>query len=144
MCLCGAIHSRFYAQWLAVQTTALAAAPLTAWNVSNMALDPKSKERLEALGRRLPQPLATPEKTEATPIRKLHPVETEQNPEELFRQLMQVSPDGNVPDHLLARLKSMEAKKSETTKIKQKNNQIIEKDTLYTEFQQLLLEQDEV
>jgi len=38
----------------------------------------------------------------------------------------------------------MEAKKSETTKIKQKNNQIIEKDTLYTEFQQLLLEQDEV
>jgi hypothetical protein len=109
-----------------------------------MALDPKSKERLEALGRRLPQPLATPEKTEATPIRKLHPVETEQNPEELFRQLMQVSPDGNVPDHLLARLKSMEAKKSETTKIKQKNNQIIENDTLYIEFQQLLLEQDEV
>jgi hypothetical protein len=49
-----------------------------------------------------------------------------------------------VPDHLLARLKSMEAKKLETTKIRQKNNQIIEKDTLYTEFQQLLLEQDEV
>jgi len=45
---------------------------------------------------------------------------------------------------LIARLKSLEAKKSETTTIKQKNNQFIEKDTLYTEFQQLLLEQDEV
>jgi hypothetical protein len=35
-------------------------------------------------------------------------VETEQNPEQLFRELMQVSPDGTVPEHLMQRLKEAE------------------------------------
>ena len=38
-----------------------------------------------------------------------HRVETEKNPEELFRELMKASQDGTVPEHLMARLKQMEA-----------------------------------
>ena len=41
-----------------------------------------------------------------------HKVETEDNPEELFRELMKVSEDGTVPEHLMARLKQLEAKRS--------------------------------
>ena len=39
-------------------------------------------------------------------------METEQNPEELFRELMQVSQDGTVPEHLMARLKRLEDQRS--------------------------------
>jgi hypothetical protein len=35
-------------------------------------------------------------------------VETEQDPRQLFRELMQVSPDGTVPPHLLERLRRLE------------------------------------
>ena len=77
-----------------------------------MALDPRSRERLEALGRRLPQPLPAPE---PRPGRKppessapRHPVEIEENPEQLFRELMAASADGTVPPHLLERLQQLE------------------------------------
>lgn len=76
-----------------------------------MPLDPRSRERLEALGRSLPQPLPAPEpirsrKAEASVPR--HPVETEEDPEQLFRELMAASPDGSVPPHLLERLRQLE------------------------------------
>ena len=43
-----------------------------------------------------------------------HPVETEKDPEELFRELMKASQDGTVPEHLMARLKQLEAQRKPT------------------------------
>ena len=76
-----------------------------------MPLDPRSRERLEALGRTLPQPLPAPEpprprRGDAAAPR--HAVETEENPEQLFRELMAASADGRVPPHLLDRLSQLE------------------------------------
>lgn len=74
-----------------------------------MSLDPRSRERLEALGRSLPQPLPTPEPRRQKPASEArHPVEREQNPEQLFRELMTASKDGSVPPHLLERLRQLE------------------------------------
>ena len=76
-----------------------------------MGFDPRSLERLRDLGRRLPQPLPKPEPPAPAPTarEKRHIVETETDPELLFRELMQASPDGTVPPHLLERLRGLEA-----------------------------------
>ena len=78
-----------------------------------MSFDPRSLERLRQLGRQLPQALPEPA-TPATPKARQvkHKVETEQNPEQLFRELMQVSQDGTVPEHLMDRLKQLEGQRS--------------------------------
>ena len=74
-----------------------------------MAFDPRSRERLEALGRRLPQPLPAPQPDPPPPARRRqHAIETEDDPAQLFRELMRASPDGSVPDHLLQRLRELE------------------------------------
>lgn len=78
-----------------------------------MSFDARSLERLKQLGRTLPQPLPKPE-APATPAadtasERRHRVETETDPEALFRELMQVSPDGSVPPHLMERLRQAEA-----------------------------------
>jgi hypothetical protein len=82
-----------------------------------MSFDARSRERLEALGRQLPRPLpAPPPPTPAAgapapgapAAERRHPVETEQDPEKLFRALMNVSADGSVPPHLLERLRQLE------------------------------------
>lgn len=83
-----------------------------------MSFDARSRERLEALGRQLPSklpapPPPTPAAGDAAPgsraVDRRHPVETEQDPEKLFRGLMDVSADGSVPPHLLERLRQLEA-----------------------------------
>jgi hypothetical protein len=77
-----------------------------------MSFDARSRERLEALGRRLPQPLPPPaplQQAETKATAKRHRVELEDNPEALFRELMQISPDGTVPPHLMDRLRELEA-----------------------------------
>ena len=81
-----------------------------------MSFDARSRERLEALGRALPQKLPLPPTTASPPpgARKAdsaprHRVEIEENPEDLFRALMQASADGSVPSHLLERLRELEA-----------------------------------
>lgn len=81
-----------------------------------MSFDARSRERLEALGRTLPQKLPLPKapasktpsanKPDTAPR---HRVEIEENPEDLFRALMQASADGTVPPHLLERLRDLEA-----------------------------------
>ena len=79
-----------------------------------MSFDARSRERLAALGRSLPQPLPKPEPAQRPETRasdKRHRVELEDNPEALFRELMQVSPDGTVPPHLLERLRELEARR---------------------------------
>ena len=76
-----------------------------------MSFDPRSLERLKQLGRQLPQELPTPKPDTNTPAKatqRRHRVETEQDPQALFHELMQVSQDGTVPEHLLARLRDAE------------------------------------
>ena len=118
-----------------------------------MSFDPRSLERLQELGRQLPKPLEPPTpQPQATPQRQ-HRVETEEDPEELFRQLMQVSPDGTVPEHLMARLRQLEAERkrqprqpgSNPTAKKKGSNRDAgnQDDSLYSEFEQMLLEEDD-
>ena len=78
-----------------------------------MSFDPRSLERLRELGRELPARLPEPEKPAAAPKASevRHRVETEKNPEELFRELMKASQDGTVPEHLMDRLKQLEAQR---------------------------------
>ena len=75
-----------------------------------MSFDARSRERLEALGRQLPKPLPLPEpaRPQTGPDAPRHALETEQDPEQLFRELMAASADGNVPPHLLERLRELE------------------------------------
>ena len=136
-----------------------------------MSFDARSLERLQQLGRSLPKPLPKPEAppaAEAPASQKRHRVETETDPQALFRELMQVSPDGSVPPHLLDRLRQAEADQLQARQAMQRqatpqgqglqprgasnelrpnhqrrapaSNEELE---LYTAFQQLLLEGDE-
>jgi hypothetical protein len=127
-----------------------------------MSFDAHSRERLEALGRTLPQPLPQPQSAAGSSPRateKRHRVEVEENPEVLFRELMQVSPDGSVPPHLLDRLKQLEARRQPAAQAPAKcpaqtpaqpspgrggprRGPGPDHDDLYTAFQQLLLEDE--
>ena len=78
-----------------------------------MSFDARSLDRLRELGRTLPKPLPKPEAPPAPKAsEQRHKVETETNPEALFRELMQASPDGTVPPHLMARLKELEGSRA--------------------------------
>ena len=119
-----------------------------------MTFDSHSLERLKQLGRKLPKEISKTESNELKSQKeaknqKLHPVEIETNPEQLFRELMEISPDGNVPPHLLERLRELESNQvkissnldpyiNETTK----DSSIEDSLKLYTQFQQFLLEDD--
>jgi len=127
-----------------------------------MSFDAHSRERLEALGRTLPQPLPQPQPAAGSSPRateKRHRVEVEENPEALFRELMQVSPDGSVPPHLLDRLKQLEARRQPAAQASAKvpaqtpaqpspgrggarKGAGPDHGDLYTVFQQLLLEDE--
>ncbi len=137
-----------------------------------MSFDSHSLDRLRELGRQLPQRLPDPEPPGVSkPGPKRHKVETEDDPEALFRELMKVSEDGTVPDHLMERLKQLESKrqnipqplitnplpssdpsnvsgniarKGKTTLPKRpKVSPGSEEESLYVAFGQLLLEDDE-
>ena len=130
-----------------------------------MSFDARSRERLQALGRSLPQPLPKPEQLQQSQTKasdRRHKVELEQNPEALFRELMQVSPDGTVPPHLMERLRELESRRQSVTpapapsiaasptKLRGRNTAgradrrtAAEFGDLYTAFQQLLLEDEE-
>ena len=59
-----------------------------------MSFDPRSLERLKELGRSLPEPIAPPQQNPARPLKateKRHRIETEDNPERLFQELMKCS-----------------------------------------------------
>lgn len=141
-----------------------------------MSFDPRSLERLKELGRSLPEPIAPHQQTANSPLKateKRHRIETEDNPELLFQELMKASSDGTVPDHLMARLKDAERHVATQNKAKAKAQQIApssqtlsrqplhggqgkttrpsrpkveagsEEESLYVAFGQLLLEDDE-
>ena len=118
-----------------------------------MTFDSHSLDRLKELGRKLPKELSKPQLNELKTQKeeknqKLHPVETETNPEKLFRELMEISPDGNVPSHLLERLKKLEYNNMKTpnsdshTENNSEDLSIQDSLNLYTQFQQFLLEDD--
>ncbi len=82
-----------------------------------MSFDSRSRERLQALGRTLPQPLPSPtppQQVKPNASETRHRVELEQNPEALFHELMQVSRDGTVPPHLMERLRDLEARRRQS------------------------------
>ena len=140
-----------------------------------MSFDPRSLERLKELGRSLPEPIAAPQQPTDRPLKateKRHRIETEDNPERLFQELMKASSDGTVPEHLMARLKDAERHIATQNKMKA-NAQTLpssqtlsrqplrggqgkttrptrpnvaagsEEESLYVAFGQLLLEDDE-
>ena len=119
-----------------------------------MTFDSHSLERLKELGRKLPKEISKPQSNELKnkneiKKQKLHPVEIETNPEQLFRELIEISPDGNVPPHLLERLKKLESKNikapfNEDTYINENTKDLSSEDSLnlYTQFQQYLLEDE--
>ena len=119
-----------------------------------MTFDSHSLERLKDLGRKLPKEISKPQSNELKNQQKTkklaaHPVEVETNPEKLFRELMKISPDGSVPPHLLERLKKLESNNLKTPSklnpsINENSKDISSEDSLslYTQFQQFLLEDD--
>lgn len=75
-------------------------------------------------------------------------LETELDPEELFRQLMQASSDGSVPEHLISRMRQLEQRKP-TQKVVEPSNKQLKKprrssvdEELYQSFAQMLLEDE--
>lgn len=124
-----------------------------------MGLDARSRARLEQLGRQLPQPLPQPEaaatstRPSAGRIGRSHRLETETDPQALFRELMQASPDGTVPPHLLQRLRELEhtappptgapaSAKARLARVEQGRDQGRDHDPLYVSFEQMLLEDE--
>ena len=124
------------------------------YTFSKMTFDSHSLERLKELGRKLPREISKSEPNESrsqqeTNTQKLHPVEVETNPEQLFRELMEISPDGNIPPHLLGRLKELETYNvtislNKASIVNEKSQDLSPEDSqyLYTQFQQFLLEDD--
>ena len=126
-----------------------------------MTFDPHSLEQLRALGRQLPKELPKPtsisHEKESNGNSKRHPIETETDPQTLFQELIKASPDGNVPSHLLIRLKEVETKQqnpkitrsknptSNQTKhpLRQKKDEEAKEEILYASFNRFLLEEEE-
>jgi hypothetical protein len=138
-----------------------------------MGIDPRSLERLRQLGRSLPQPLPAPAPPTPAPASSRgrateprHKLETETDPDELFRDLMQASADGTVPPHLVERLRQLEADRraaratpaaqppqaAASAPAPRRGSGLGRPDpklaaahgNLYTAFQQLLLEEEEL
>ena len=126
-----------------------------------MSFDSHSLERLQALGRQLPKSIPTPQEPlhpQQKSNKRLHLIETEENPQTLFRELIRVSSDGTVPPHLISRLKEVEEKQLKQTQTQSSSNaadlssglsksqKLSQEDAeknLYASFKELLRENDE-
>ncbi len=129
-----------------------------------MSFDSHSLERLRELGRKLPSSLPLPNTKSSKKNKqlkeKLHPIETEQDPKKLFGELINASPDGNIPAHLLERLRQTEAISLEQKVLEENfpqvdlneipvrsNNSITNarspQNELYISFERLLQEEDD-
>ena len=113
-------------------------------------MDPTSLERLAALKRQLPQKLPLPDQApehKSTRQRQpagRHPLETTQDPEHLFGELMNASPDGHVPDHLLKRLRGLEQQCPEGAggQAQAANGEVNREQEQYSLFEALLGDED--
>ena len=130
-----------------------------------MSFDSSSLERLRKLRSNLPQPLLSSNPSSESNKKidsNLHPIETEEDPQKLFKELMKASTDGTIPSHLIERLKKIESlnldQKAQLTKntnskystdrtSNQYNNTSEgspeQKNDLYISFKRLLLEEEE-
>ena len=123
-----------------------------------MSFVPRDLDKLRSLANQLPQELPKPtssQEEKAHKSNKLHPIETENNPQTLFQELIKASPDGNVPSHLIARLKEIEANqlnskyKPPTNSTSNKSNPYSkrkrepEEKILYASFDRFLLEEED-
>ena len=85
-----------------------------------MSFDKKNLELLKTLGRTLPQKI--PQESINTEIqednknKKNKSIKKDKDLETFFRELIEKSPDGNIPKHLLSDLKEMEKEKEEIIK----------------------------
>ena len=120
-----------------------------------MTFDPRSMERLRELGRQLPKLIEKPSNSvpkNNQDKKPLHAIETEENPQKLFQELIKASDDGTVPSHLIKRLKEVESKTRAQTKYNhvaiQESRQSLatinkgSEDCLYSDFEFLLLEEE--
>ena len=125
-----------------------------------MTFDSRSLEHLRQLGRQLPQELPKPINTNNKECKgkdKQHPIETAKDPQVLFQELNKASPDGNIPSHLIAKLKEIEANQLEQSNINHSNQQAQNKnkpssrrrlnkepqeENLYASFNRFLLEEE--
>ena len=111
-----------------------------------MSFDPKSLKRLRELGRTLPQSLPIKENLSSfnkKTTSKSHPIETEQDPKKLFKELIKASKNGQIPSHLINRLKSLETKELEGERnIKSNSPEDLGEKDLYVDFNRLLLEEE--
>ena len=82
-----------------------------------MSFNSKSIDSLLKLRKDLPQNIETDKSSKnanTNSTRKLHPIETEDNPQKLFHELMNASQDGSIPSHLLSRLQQTEQKQQDS------------------------------
>ena len=126
-----------------------------------MSFDPRSLEYLREIGRKLPQELPKPRLShdkETKESIKQNPNNTEKDPQVLFQKLIQASPDGNVPSHLIAKLKEVESNQqvqndcqkpihsretNPNNSQSEPNENAKEEEILYASFNRFLLEEEE-
>lgn len=104
-------------------------------------MDETNRKKLEALGRTLPKLLPVPEPaSKRKGADRRHPVETSQDPKQLFYGLMGASPDGTVPAHMLARLRDLEQQQATGPGegLPSGSSEPTTEQDLYLQFQQLL------
>jgi len=103
-------------------------------------MDPNSLERLAALKRQLPQKLPSPPDQRPAQHQSMgrHPLETTRDPEQLFAELINASPDGHVPARLLKRLRSLEQQRSEAAGGQAGNGNMSHEQEQYSLFEALL------
>ncbi len=123
-----------------------------------MALDSKNLEKLSSYSEKISKNSSKPNnslKKKNNDKTKLHPIETEKDPIKLFQELIKASRSGEVPDHLIKRLKELERKEqlkdsnldqndinNQDLSSVNKNKQASTESELYTSFKMLLLEED--
>tara|TARA_Y100001968_G_scaffold331888_1_gene388112 strand:- start:73 stop:447 length:375 start_codon:yes stop_codon:yes gene_type:complete len=124
-----------------------------------MSFNKDSVQKLNQIKRKLPQKIETDKKIITNTNKKtikIHQIEKEQDPNKLFKQLINSSPDGNIPKHLLKRLKELEdnqiqhkkdrlidSEENDPSKYNKATNTNDDERNLYSNFQQLLLEEEE-
>ncbi len=119
-----------------------------------MSFNPQSLQRLRELGRKLPEklpPTKASHSKEPQAPKKAHPIETTEDPQTLFHELIKASPGGEIPSHLIARLKELESRQDNNNKrqrndayesLKDSTKKRAKEDSLYNYFDRLLLEED--
>ena len=121
-----------------------------------MSINKRNLNKLSEILRQLPEPLPSPQPLppkQNKNQRKLHRIETEEDPSNLFYELINASNDANIPSHMIKRLKEIENKQitsKGTNQVKTNSNSTMHKsnfsketEELYTSFQMMLLEEEE-